>query len=103
MSPNAGRSSGVIRSACGMPARTQTGPGSTSSRVCYFTSGGTGPSAPEGAAVDEGLVILAATQAAIVPIGLAVLWLASRRPRTAAVLIGVVLAAAAAAIWFGSN
>jgi len=53
--------------------------------------------------LDEGLLILAATQAAIVPIGLAVLWLASRRPRTAAVLIGVVVIAAGAAIWFGSN
>jgi hypothetical protein len=52
---------------------------------------------------DEGLLILAATQAAIVPVGLAVLWLASRRPRTAAVLIGLVVLAGCAAIWFGSH
>jgi hypothetical protein len=53
--------------------------------------------------VDEGLLVLAATQVAIVPVGLAVLWLASRRPRTAAVLIGVVVGAALASAWFGSN
>jgi len=53
--------------------------------------------------VDERLLILAATQAAIVPIGLAVLWLASRRPRTTAVLIGAVVVAACTSIWIGSN
>ena len=52
---------------------------------------------------DEGLLILIATQVAIVPIGLAVLWLASRRPRTAAVLIGTVVVAAGVSIWVGSN
>jgi hypothetical protein len=53
--------------------------------------------------VDERLLILAATQAAIVPAGLAVLWLASRRPRTAAVLIVTVIAAALASVRIGSN
>ena len=53
--------------------------------------------------VDEGLLILAATQAAIMPVGLAVLWLASRRPWTAAVLIVMVIAAALASVRIGSN
>jgi len=52
---------------------------------------------------DEGLLILAAMHVGIVVVGLAVLWLASRRPRTTAVLIGLVLVAAVASLWFGAD
>jgi len=61
-----------------------------------------GPSAPEGAAVDDGLIRLAATQVAGVVVALVLCWLTARRPRTTAVLIGVVVAAGIGLIWLGA-
>lgn len=52
---------------------------------------------------DEALLILIGFHIGIVVIGLGVLWLASRRPRMAAALIGVVVLAGFTSVWFGSN
>jgi hypothetical protein len=52
--------------------------------------------------VDEGLLILAAVHVAVVAVGLFLLCLARRRPRTAAVLIVVTLVAGFGLLWTGA-